>query len=119
MKVSSYEDPILQLIQENKGEPKLYRGLRLPKGFGQRGQMYAFITVIVAWGTGEGKTSQPRHSLKKYPSLVRGFATNISCGSNSLANRKACRVINGQRIGVWIPPTRRRSPCSPLVEPMW
>ena len=101
--VSSYEDPILHIIQENKCEMRLYADWEYPKDSGKRGQMYAFITSAL-----HGALNRERLPNFSIPPDVAQFGARIR-GERFLRFRLLTESDGvpghraGQRIGVWIP----------------
>ena len=101
--VSSYEDPILYLIQERRGEPRVYADWEYPKGSGHRGALYAFITSAL-----HGALVREKLPNLQIPSDVSQFGARIRgerfqrfqllTESDGVPGH-----ARGQRIGIWIP----------------
>jgi hypothetical protein len=117
--VSSYEDPILHIIRENKCEMKLYPDFEYPKDSGQRGKCYAFITSALHGALGREKISN-----LSIPGDVSQFGARIRSEQfqrfKLLTERDGVPSHrSGQRIGVWIPTDEVPSePAEPAQEPV-
>jgi hypothetical protein len=116
--VSSYEDPILHIIQTKKCEMKLFEDFEYPKGSGKRGTCYAFITSAL-----HGALNRERQLFNlEIPPEVRQFGSRIRA-----EHFQRFRLLDqsdgvpgsslGQRIGVWIPkPDGPAEPPEPVVS---
>ncbi len=101
--VSSYEEPILHLIRENKGEPKLYADFEYPKGSGRLGALHAFIASSLHGALVREKLPNLRipDEVRQFGARIRGehfVRFRLLTESDGVPSHRA-----GQRIGVWIP----------------